>query len=55
MGRIDKEEINIPLNIIPIKENFDIDVDYLENKIKNTTNKSINIIAITACSNVLAI
>lgn len=48
------KKMDISLHVIPIKDNFDIDVDYLENKIK-TNDSLMNIVAITACSNVLGI
>lgn len=52
-----KKNANIKLHIIPFgnNKNFDIDIDYIENMIKNTNEHTINIISLTACSNVLGI
>jgi len=46
---------NIFLHVIPINDNFDIDVNFLEIKLKETSAFTINIITMTACSNVLGI
>ena len=50
-----KRNTNIHINIIKMTENFDLDFIDLENKIKNTTKDTVNIISLTACSNVLGI
>jgi selenocysteine lyase/cysteine desulfurase len=50
-----KRNPNVKFNIIPIKDNFDIDIDYLENAIKDSDKDTTNIVSITACSNVLGI
>ncbi len=52
---LSKKSSNIRFNVIPSKDNFDIDLGYLENKIKNSDDKTFNIVSITACSNVLGI
>lgn len=50
-----KKYKHVTLHIIPVLENFSLDVNFLENKIKNSDEDAINIVSITACSNVLGI
>lgn len=50
-----KSKLNINITIIPINNDFDLDLEFLENKIKETDNDTINIVTITSCSNVLGI
>jgi selenocysteine lyase/cysteine desulfurase len=52
---LSKKSKNINVIIIPIKDNFEMDINFIENKIKETNNETINIVSITACSNVLGI
>jgi len=51
-----KKHKNILLHVIPVNTNFEIDINYLENKLKeNSDIHDINIVTLTACSNVLGI
>lgn len=50
-----KKYKNISLNIIPIDNNFNLDLKYLENQINSTNNDVINVVSVIACSNVLGI
>ncbi|ARF09729.1 aminotransferase class-V [Indivirus ILV1] len=52
---LSKRNKNVKIHIIPIKDTFDIDIPVLEEKIKNTDDNTVNIVSITACSNVLGI
>lgn len=52
---LSKRTNNIKIHIIQLKDNFDIDLTDLEDKIKNTSEETVNIISMTACSNVLGI
>lgn len=49
-----KKNPNVQIHILKIKENFDFDINSLESKLENHKN-DINIVSITACSNVLGI
>ncbi|ARF12459.1 aminotransferase class-V [Klosneuvirus KNV1] len=46
---------NINLTILPIDDNYDLDLKFLEEKIKETDSETINIVSTTSCSNVLGI
>ena len=52
---LSKRHKHITLNIIPIKDDFTIDCDFLETNIKASSAITVNIVSITACSNVLGI
>lgn len=50
-----KRSKNITINIIPPNDSFTIDTNFIENKIKETQKGTVNIVAITACSNVIGV
>ena len=50
-----KRSTNIKIHIIPLTDNFDINLEFLENAIKNTSDETVNIVTMTGCSNVLGI
>lgn len=50
-----KKNTNIKLQVIPINDNFTLDQKFLESKIKESDDETINIVSMTACSNVLGI
>lgn len=50
-----KNKKNIHVTIIPINENFDLDLIFLEEQIKMSNSETINIVSVTSCSNVLGI
>lgn len=52
---LSKKYKHITFNIIPSNDNFDIDTDFIENSIKNTCDDTINIVSISACSNVIGV
>lgn len=52
---LSKRNKNVKIHIIQIKDTFDVDVPALEKKIKDTNEHTVNIVSMTACSNVLGI
>ncbi|QKF93576.1 aminotransferase class V [Fadolivirus algeromassiliense] len=52
---LSKKYNHIKLHVIPVDDNFNLDTNFLEIKVKESNKETINIVSITACSNVLGI